>query len=168
MYFHFLWKMKIDVVTSVCTGHSNMPPACCVPMGSNPSPQQNGSLFTSVPDAPSDPWILPRAKNMLSPACFCTSVRTGAALSNPVSSSANEKDHTQRCGLFHWQRMRDSNPRKRSQSPVCYRYTNPLYAWHGYYYTHATGKVKKFFPFFAEFFLAPEHRMPAPGEIIQK
>ena len=25
-----------------------------------------------------------------------------------------------------WQRMRDSNPRKRSQSPVCYRYTNPL------------------------------------------
>ena len=28
--------------------------------------------------------------------------------------------------LFSWQRMRDSNPRKRSQSPVCYRYTNPL------------------------------------------
>ena len=26
----------------------------------------------------------------------------------------------------YWQRMRDSNPRKRSQSPVCYRYTNPL------------------------------------------
>ena len=25
-----------------------------------------------------------------------------------------------------WQRMRDSNPRERSQSPVCYRYTNPL------------------------------------------
>ena len=23
--------------------------------------------------------------------------------------------------------MRDSNPRKRSQSPVCYRYTNPLW-----------------------------------------
>ena len=31
-------------------------------------------------------------------------------------------------GVFVWQRMRDSNPRKRSQSPVCYRYTNPLYA----------------------------------------
>ena len=28
---------------------------------------------------------------------------------------------------YFWQRMRDSNPRKRSQSPVCYRYTNPLY-----------------------------------------
>ena len=27
---------------------------------------------------------------------------------------------------YFWQRMRDSNPRKRSQSPVCYRYTNPL------------------------------------------
>ena len=29
--------------------------------------------------------------------------------------------------VFSWQRMRDSNPRKRSQSPVCYRYTNPLW-----------------------------------------
>ena len=29
--------------------------------------------------------------------------------------------------------MRDSNPRKRSQSPVCYRYTNPLYAERLYY-----------------------------------
>ena len=28
-----------------------------------------------------------------------------------------------------WQGMRDSNPRKRSQSPVCYRYTNPLYGF---------------------------------------
>ncbi len=32
-------------------------------------------------------------------------------------------------GLIFWQRMRDSNPRKRSQSPVCYRYTNPLYLY---------------------------------------
>ena len=29
-------------------------------------------------------------------------------------------------GFSYWQRMRDSNPRERSQSPVCYRYTNPL------------------------------------------
>ena len=28
--------------------------------------------------------------------------------------------------VLFWQRMRDSNPRERSQSPVCYRYTNPL------------------------------------------
>ena len=39
-----------------------------------------------------------------------------------------------RLALF-WQRMRDSNPRKRSQSPVCYRYTNPLFGNHDYY-TH--------------------------------
>ena len=25
-----------------------------------------------------------------------------------------------------WQRVKDSNPHKRSQSPVCYHYTNPL------------------------------------------
>ena len=61
--------------------------------------QQKWTCNTSLPDAFTSPWILPRAKNMLSPACFCTSARTGAALSNPSSSSANEKDHTQRCGL---------------------------------------------------------------------
>ncbi len=36
------------------------------------------------------PWILPRAKNS-PPDCFYTSVRTGAALSNPIFSSANKK-----------------------------------------------------------------------------
>ncbi len=35
--------------------------------------------------------------------------------------------------VIFWQRMRDSNPRKRSQSPVCYRYTNPLYLERSYY-----------------------------------
>ena len=29
---------------------------------------------------------------------------------------------------FDWQRMKDSNPHKQSQSLVCYHYTNPLYA----------------------------------------
>ena len=29
--------------------------------------------------------------------------------------------------LFLWQRMKDSNPHKQSQSLVCYHYTNPLY-----------------------------------------
>ena len=45
--------------------------------------------------------------------------------SNP---NPNTKKHpiAKAIGCF-WQRMRDSNPRKRSQSPVCYRYTNPLY-----------------------------------------
>ena len=43
-----------------------------------------------------------------------------------------------------WQRMRDSNPRERSQSPVCYRYTNPLSA-ERLYYTHFRQKVKEYF-----------------------
>ena len=56
------------------------------------------------------------------------------------SPNANKKDHPLG-GLFYWQRMRDSNPRKRSQSPVCYRYTNPLYTEH-LYYMQFSGKVK--------------------------
>ena len=32
-----------------------------------------------------------------------------------------------------WQRYKDSNLNKRSQSPVCYRYTIPLYAASSYY-----------------------------------
>lgn len=31
--------------------------------------------------------------------------------------------------LGFWQRMKDLNPHKRSQSPVCYHYTNPLNAY---------------------------------------
>ena len=38
--------------------------------------------------------------------------------------------HCIKIGVQLWQGMRDSNPRKRSQSPVCYRYTNPLFAVH--------------------------------------
>ena len=53
---------------------------------------------------------------------------------------------TKRCLCF-WQRMRDSNPRKRSQSPVCYRYTNPLFVRHSWSPTSNMGiiprKVKK-------------------------
>ena len=45
--------------------------------------------------------------------------------------SATKKDAHRR--PFLWQRMRDSNPRKRSQSPVCYRYTNPLFTNQMYY-----------------------------------
>ena len=35
-------------------------------------------------------------------------------------------NHSRLLVFLLWQGMRDSNPRKRSQSPVCYRYTNPL------------------------------------------
>ena len=46
----------------------------------------------------------------------------------PISTNYMKKKipHAAACGI--WQGMRDSNPRKRSQSPVCYRYTNPLSA----------------------------------------
>ena len=51
---------------------------------------------------------------------------------------------------FPWQRVKDSNPHKRSQSPVCYHYTNPLSCACSsddsrkciYYYMHKCGNVK--------------------------
>ena len=58
---------------------------------------------------------------------------------------------------FLWQRMRDSNPRKRSQSPVCYRYTNPLYSLgERSYYTQSFGNVKDNFWKSPDFFLAAD------------
>ena len=58
---------------------------------------------------------------------------------------------------FLWQRMRDSNPRKRSQSPVCYRYTNPLYPLgERSYYTQSFGNVKDNFWNFPDFFPAAD------------
>lgn len=44
-------------------------------------------------------------------------------------------------GCFLWQGMRDSNPRKRSQSPVCYRYTNPLCGRFAYRVTSNMGII---------------------------
>ena len=69
------------------------------------------------------------------------------SLTNPKSK--NPQPQT-RSGIS-WQRMRDSNPRKRSQSPVCYRYTNPLCVKHGYYYIETAKKVKHFFQFLQVF-----------------
>ena len=64
--------------------------------------------------------------------------------------------------LFYWQRMRDSNPRKRSQSPVCYRYTNPL-SQAQYYYTHLLEKVKHFFPVHEKIFIPGKTSLPGIG-----
>ena len=64
-----------------------------------------------------------------------------------------QKPQPQMWSGFFWQRMRDSNPRKRSQSPVCYRYTNPLNVKHGYYYIQTSRKVKNFFRKFSTFLL---------------
>ena len=64
-----------------------------------------------------------------------TSANTGQSNSPPdcldldgfESQSLPTKKPHRKVWFFCWQRMRDSNPRKRSQSPVCYRYTNPLF-----------------------------------------
>ena len=72
-----------------------------------------------------------------------------------------KKTHTERCGFLFWQRMRDSNPRERSQSPVCYRYTNPLsivsdtsslFSSNMDYYTQLSKKVKHFFQISQKYF----------------
>ena len=52
--------------------------------------------------------------------------RTVALKSSNPSAEWQNKNTTHRVVFLFWQRMRDSNPRERSQSPVCYRYTNPL------------------------------------------
>ena len=50
-----------------------------------------------------------------------------------------------------WQRVKDSNPHRRSQSPACYHYTNPLFlcaaprATNRYYYTKSGRFVNPFF-----------------------
>ncbi len=54
---------------------------------------------------------------------------------------------------YFWQRMRDSNPRKRSQSPVCYRYTNPLCCGQHEYYIAISKNVKYFFQILHFYFL---------------
>ena len=41
-------------------------------------------------------------------------------------SEKKKMDMTQVMSI--WQRMKDSNPHKQSQSLVCYHYTNPLYS----------------------------------------
>ena len=66
---------------------------------------------------------------------------------------AKRKPH-QMVWLSFWQRMRDSNPRKRSQSPVCYRYTNPLSASDWIYYMQKSRNVKHYFSKSSIFFSA--------------
>ena len=56
------------------------------------SRRHNGACFTALPAALQAPWNLPRAKNV-PPARFCTSVRTGAALSIPTQSIYEKIPH---------------------------------------------------------------------------
>ena len=76
--------------------------------------------------------------------------------------------------VFSWQRMRDSNPRKRSQSPVCYRYTNPLFVRRLRWLTSNMGIIARFmkmssniFPYFKKFFIRG-HGDPGGENMYQK
>ena len=53
-----------------------------------------------LPITSGNQWNLPRAKNMLSPACFYTSVRTGAALSIPSQGSPSKKPRRNCVGVL--------------------------------------------------------------------
>ena len=67
-------------------------------------------------------------------------------------------------GVF-WQRMRDSNPRKRSQSPVCYRYTNPLCHTEQLGLYQIFRKCQVLFSFFSIFFFTAFSIPQGPGSI---
>ena len=108
----------------------------------------NGQPSTGLRPASGHPWILPRTNqvstgHLVTPVCaLVPSFRI-----HPHPLPIKKTPPIGWC-LFYWQRMRDSNPRKRSQSPVCYRYTNPL-CW--IYYTQFLSKVKKRFRLFQSF-----------------
>ncbi len=107
-------------------------------------------------------WILPRAKKVstghfFAPVCALV---PPFQIPNPMLKIP----HT-RMGMGNfWQRMRDSNPRERSQSPVCYRYTNPLSA-ERLYYTQFFQNVKHILDVFS-FFAFRMSRFP--GIILYK
>ena len=91
--------------------------------------------------------------------------------SNPTPI-AKEKSPTFRLSFFFWQRMRDSNPRERSQSPVCYRYTNPLstvsdtwllFSSNMAYYTQLSKNVKYFFQISQNFFQTSKNTLVGVG-----
>ena len=85
---------------------------------------------------------------------------TGVLHLNGFESLTTVKIADTRMGIcYFWQRMRDSNPRKRSQSPVCYRYTNPLCVTIVY---AVLEKVNNHFPGPRLFQKKPQIRLPFP------
>ena len=111
------WSLALNRYESLSEA-KNAPVGGCYDPGDLPP--------TSVPDAFERSRILPRANqvstgHLIAPVC---------ALVPPfrIPHPRQQKTAIRMDGGFRWQRMRDSNPRERSQSPVCYRYTNPLSA----------------------------------------
>ncbi len=73
-----------------------------------------------------------------------------------------------------WQRVKDSNPHRRSQSPACYHYTNPLSAVryvigvaNRYYYTKNSEIVNPFSKKCMEYFFSTFHTLPK-GDFMSK
>ena len=73
--------------------------------------------------------------------CRLARLRRSLALDGFESRKTSEKKEETPESVSSWQRMRDSNPRKRSQSPVCYRYTNPLCGRFAYRVTSNMGII---------------------------
>ena len=82
--------------------------------------------------------------------------------SNPAKLQKTKKRHP-KVSLLCWQRMRDSNPRKRSQSPVCYRYTNPLCGRFAYHVTSNMGIIAPKRKMSSIIFLFPRLFSPSTG-----
>ena len=80
-------------------------------------------------------------KEQSASSCRLARLRRSLALDGFESRKTSEKKEETPGGVSSWQRMRDSNPRKRSQSPVCYRYTNPLCGRFAYRVTSNMGII---------------------------
>ena len=80
-------------------------------------------------------------KEQAASSCRLARLHRSLALDGFESHKIAEKKEETPKGVSSWQRMRDSNPRKRSQSPVCYRYTNPLCGRFAYRVTSNMGII---------------------------
>ena len=80
--------------------------ACCILMGSNPLPQQNGSLFTSVPDAPVIHGFSHGLTNS-PPDCLLHQCAHWCRPFESILILCQQKNRCVSSG-FCWQRMRDS------------------------------------------------------------
>ena len=81
---------------------------------SNPTLLKNGIAPTPIPGAFAMPWILPRPKKHAT-GMFFTPALLGSASSNPTP---RQQKMPPVGGISYWRRVRDSNPRFLSESPV--------------------------------------------------
>ena len=102
-------------------------------------------------------------KEQSASSCRLARLRRSLALDGFESRKTSEKKEETPEGVSSWQRMRDSNPRKRSQSPVCYRYTNPLCGRFAYRVTSNMGIIAPKRKMSSIIFLFPRLFSPSTG-----